>query len=70
MQTRKFTVLDRNYDNEVKKELSNLTDKSNVEDQVKIGQMLFADYILVGRVENFEVKEIEKKYLTSDRVFK
>ena len=70
VQTRKFTVLDRNYDNEVKKELSNLTDKSNVEDQVKIGQMLFADYILVGRVENFEVKEIEKKYLTSDRVFK
>jgi phosphopantetheinyl transferase (holo-ACP synthase)/TolB-like protein len=69
VQTRKFTVLDRNYDNEVKKELSNLTDKSNVEDQVKIGQMLFADYILVGRVESFEIKEIEKKYLTSDRVF-
>lgn len=69
VQTRKFTVLDRNYDNEVKKELSNLTDKSNIEDQVKIGQMLFADYILVGRVESFEIKEIEKKYLTSDRVF-
>ncbi|MBL6758770.1 MAG: hypothetical protein ISQ17_03365 [Pelagibacteraceae bacterium] len=70
VQTRKFTVLDRNYDSDIQKELSNLSEKSNIEDQAKIGQMLFSDYILVGRVEAFEAKEVEKKYLTSDKVFK
>ena len=70
VQTRKFTVLDRNYDNDIKKELSNLSEKSNIEDQAKIGQMLFSDYILVGRVETLEIKDVEKKYLSSDRVFK
>ena len=66
VQTRKFTVLDRDFDTEVFSELVNLDESSNIEDQAKIGQKLFADYILVGRLETFDVQEIEKKYLTSD----
>ena len=70
VQTRKFTVLDRDFDDEVLLELNNLNESSNIEDQAKIGQKLFADYILVGRLETFDVQEIEKKYLTSDRIKK
>ena len=70
VQTRKFTVLDRDFDDEVLSELENLNESSNIEDQAKIGQKLFADYILVGRLETFDVQEVEKKYLTSDQTRK
>jgi len=70
VQTRKFTVLDRDFDSEVQKELNNLSEDSNIEDQAKIGQKLFSDYILVGRLEVFDIKEVEKKYLTSDVKYK
>lgn len=67
VQTRKFTVLDRDFDEEVLSELQNLNESSNIEDQAKIGQQLFADYILVGRLETFDIQEVKKKYLTSDQ---
>lgn len=67
VQTRKFTVLDRDFDDEVLSELQNLNESSNIEDQAKIGQQLFADYILVGRLETFDIQEVKKKYLTSDQ---
>ena len=59
VQTRKFTVLDRDFDEEVFSELENLEESANVDDHAKIGQKLFADYILVGRLETFDVKEVE-----------
>ena len=70
VQTRKFTVLDRDFDEEIFSELENLKESANIDDHAKIGQKLFADYILVGRLETFDVQEIEKKYLTSDRIKK
>ena len=70
VQTRKFTVLDRDFDEEVFSELDNLSESANIEDQAKIGQKLFADYILVGRLEAFDIQETEKKYLTSDVIKK
>jgi len=70
VQTRKFTVLDREFDQEIKGELANLVDSENIDDQAKIGQALFADYIVVGRVDNLEIKEVEKKFLTSEKVIK
>ena len=70
VQTRKFTVLDREFDQEIKGELANLSNSENIEDQVKIGQALFADYIVVGRVDNLEIKEVEKKFLTSEKIIK
>ena len=70
VQTRKFTVLDREFDQEIQGELANLTDSDNIEDQVKIGQKLFADYMIVGRLDFLVIKEIEKKFLTSDIIKK
>ncbi len=70
VQTRKFTILDREFDKEIKTELSNLSNSKNIEDQVKIGQKLFADYIIVGRLDFLMLKQIEKKYLTSDLIKK
>ena len=70
VQTRKFTVLDREFEEEIKGELSNLVESENIDDQVKIGQALFADYIVVGRVDNLEIKEVEKKFLTSEKIIK
>ena len=70
VQTRKFTILDREFDKEISTELSNLENSKNIEDQVKIGQKLFADYIIVGRLDFLVLKQIEKKYLTSDLIKK
>ena len=70
VQTRKFTILDREFNKEISTELSNLANSKNIEDQVKIGQKLFADYIIVGRLDFLVLKQIEKKYLTSDLIKK
>ena len=61
VQTKKFTVLDRKFNEEIIEELNNLNNSDKIDDQVKIGQKLFADYILVGKVYSFQIKEIEKK---------
>ena len=70
VQTRKFTILDREFDKEISTELSNLENSKNIEDQVKIGQKLFADYIIVGRLDFLVLQQIEKKYLSSDIIKK
>ena len=70
VQTRKFTVLDREFDQEIQGELANLTDSDKIEDQIKIGQKLFADYMIVGRLDFLVIKEVEKKFLTSDIIKK
>ena len=64
VQTRKFTVLDREFESEIQGELANLTNSDKIEDQIKIGQKLFADYIIVGRLDFLVIKEVEKKCLT------
>ena len=70
VQTRKFTILDREFDKEIGAELTNLENSEKIEDQVKIGQKLFADYIIVGRLDFLVLKEIEKKFLTSEKILK
>ena len=70
VQTRKFTILDREFDKEISTELSNLENSKNIEDQVKIGKKLFADYIIVGRLDFLVLQQIEKKYLSSDIIKK
>ena len=58
VQTRKFTVLDREYMNDVDNELSMIkNNQTNIEEKVKLGQKLFSDYILVGTLENFYTEE-------------
>ena len=47
VQTRKFTVLDREYMNDMNSELNIIkTNQTNIEETVKLGQKLFSDYIL------------------------
>ncbi len=70
VQTRKFTILDREFDKEIGNELKNLESSKKIEDQVKIGQKLFADYILVGNLDFLVLEEIEKKFLTSEKILK
>ena len=70
VQTRKFTILDREFDKEIAAELMNLDNSVKIEDQVKIGQKLFADYIIVGRLDFLALEKIEKKFLTSDKILK
>ncbi len=48
-QTRKFTMLDRNFDNAVKTELNRLNDTNAAPaDIIRVGQQLGTDYLLVG----------------------
>ena len=70
VQTRKFTILDREFDKEIAAELMNLDNSEKIEDQVKIGQKLFADYIIVGRLDFLVLEKKEKKFLTSDKILK
>ena len=71
VQTRKFTVLDREYMNDVDDELSMIkNNQTNVEEKVKLGQKLFSDYILVGTLENFYTEEKEIKIKNSNNKMK
>jgi TolB-like protein len=71
VQTKKFTMLDRTYIEEVAKEQSTILDgKTPAVEMAKIGNEISADFILVGSVENFNVTEKVKKILSSDMEIK
>ena len=58
VQTRKFTVLDREYINHQNSELSIIkTNQTNIEETVKLGQKLFSDYIMVGTLQKLYTEE-------------
>ena len=51
-QTRKFTMIDRKFDAEVKDEIARLSDKNAAKgDVVRLGQRLGTDYMIVGDVK-------------------
>ena len=67
VQTRKFTVLDREYMNDVDNELLMIkNNETSIEEKVKLGQKIFSDYILVGTLENFYTEEKEIKIKNSN----
>lgn len=69
VQSRKFTVLDRRYQNQVANEKKRLTAGNvPVSELVKLGEELFADYILVGTVNSFNIKKTERKMLSSNMI--
>ena len=71
VQTKKFTMLDRTYIEEVAKEQSTILDgKTPAIEMAKIGNEISADFILVGSVENFNITEKVKKILSSDMEIK
>jgi len=68
-QTRKFTVLDRQYISEaLGEEGLILSGDVPIEETAKLGQQLSADYILVGTLEKLSAHRVERKMKTSDRV--
>ena len=71
VQSRKFTVLDREFMQETLGEKARvLNGDMATEELVKLGQELFADYMLVGTLEDVNFTTEEKKMLTSDTKIK
>ena len=68
VQTKKFTMLDRSFIEDVAKEQQIILDgKAPATEMAKIGNEISADFILVGSVENFNINEKVTKILTSDQ---
>ncbi len=70
VQSRKFTVLDRDYIQERSSE-KNLLSSGDVpsEELAKLGQELFSDYILVGTITSANAKEIVRTMRTNNMTF-
>ena len=70
VQSRKFTVLDRDYIQERSSE-KNILSSGDVpsEELAKLGQELFSDYILVGTITSANAKEIVKTMRTNNMTF-
>ena len=71
VQSRKFTVLDREFIEETVGEKAMITGGDvSVDEMAKMGQELVADYILVGVLEDLSFQTSEMKMRTSDRTIK
>ena len=71
VQTKKFTMLDRTFIDEVAKEQKTILDgKTPAIEMAKIGNEISADFILVGSVEDFSIEEKITKILSSDQEIK
>ena len=68
LQSRRVTVLDREFDAEIQRELGRI-DAGNWknEDRLRLGQQLAADFLIVGRLDSFEYTKHVRKLRTSDR---
>jgi len=71
VQTKKFTMLDRTFIEEVAREQKTILDgKTPAIEMAKIGNEISADFILVGSVEDFSIEEKVTKILSSDQEIK
>jgi hypothetical protein len=69
VQSRKFTVLDREYQHETNNEKSiAIGGQSPVEELARMGQVLLADLVFVGSLDDFSYKTTTQKMHLSDRV--
>ena len=71
VQTRKFTILDRKFQQTVSGE-KDIIKSGNLpmKELVKLGQELVADYIMVGTLNSYRINEKQIKLKTTDKVFK
>jgi curli biogenesis system outer membrane secretion channel CsgG len=68
VQSRKFTVLDREYEGQTGSEQSRLgSDNVPITELAKLGQELVADYVLVGTINNIMLREQTRKLSTVDK---
>ena len=71
VQTRKFTILDRKFQQTVSGE-KDIIKSGNLpmKELVKLGQELVADYIMVGTLNSYRINEKQIKLKTTDKIFK
>ena len=68
VQSRKFTVLDRTYEDQMGSEQSRLaSDDVPITELAKLGQELVADYVLVGTINNIFLRKQTRKLSTVDK---
>ncbi len=69
VQSRKFTVLDRDYIQERSSEKKMLSGDVPSQELAKLGQELFSDYILVGTITTAQIKEVVRSMRTNYMTF-
>ena len=69
VQSRKFTVLDRDYIQERSSEKKMLSGDVPSQELAKLGQELFSDYILVGTITTAQTREVVRSMRTSNMTF-
>jgi len=70
-QTRKFTVLDRTYTEEIAEEKKAIIEgKTPATELAKLGNEISVDFLLLGTIEDLTTEVVEKKIRTSDRIIK
>jgi len=68
VQTRRVSVIDREFTDEVQGELELIeSGRMATEEFARLGEQLLADYLLVGRVEEFGYQRHERQLRTSER---
>jgi curli biogenesis system outer membrane secretion channel CsgG len=66
-QTRKFTVLDREYMEESASELALIGEGTPVAEMARLGEKMVADYMFVGTIEKVSYDEHTRSMRTSDK---
>lgn len=69
VQSRKFTVLDRDYIQERSSEKKMLSGDVPSQELAKLGQELFSDYILVGTITTAQTREVVRSMRTNNMTF-
>mgnify|MGYP002009718570 CR=1 FL=1 len=68
VQSRKFTILDREYVSEISEEQLNIEEgRAPIEELAKLGNEISGDFVFVGSIEEFTVEDKVTKILTSDK---
>jgi len=68
LDSRRVTILDREFDTEIEKELGRIDDGDwQSSDRLRLGQQLAADFLLVGKIDRFEYRRHSRTMRTSDK---
>ena len=70
VQSRKFAILDRDYEDQANQELAKAkSDNASIDEIARLGQRLVADYIVVGSIEELYYSTQSKSMRTSDKTY-
>jgi hypothetical protein len=69
VQTRRFAILDRNYQKETKSELDSYTEGFNTSELARLGKRVGTDYLVTGELQNFIISDKSvKNPLTDEKI--